>query len=376
MSVITWSSSGVVGLVLGAVFGLALSVIFEDRLKRSWGRVQRRLNGIRRAARSDQSDFSFGGISTHCRIIEGDGTCAIGDESVYVIVSHDPVVLPPEMAKWVPGISAEQEERRQAGLPHHFNGEMYSVESLSSSRMVGTEEPEYCIRLRTSNYYNFLASQELDREFRDGSTPRSRYIEPVGHRSAPEFMSLSLGTSIVVVTRDNRILTCQRGAHAGSRPLFWGVSADEGLSVSLDGAGQHAPRLHGAARRGMKEELSLEDHEYRLNLLAFTIDTQQHQWDSVFIAYLHELHSHELAERIERGAKDRGEIHAYEFLPFRVAPILSALTFSIDGTQRDWTPIAPAAFYLALVHDQGRASVERQGRRFASSQRRRSRRAG
>ncbi|MCP2329631.1 hypothetical protein HDA40_008138 [Hamadaea flava] len=365
----TWASSGVTGLLIGSVLGLTLSVIFEDRLKRSLARTRRRLHAIRRGQRTGRSDFSFGGLSSSCLIVEGDGTFAIADEAVYILVCQEPVSLPPEIRKWIPEIAAEQEIKRQAGLPHHFNGQVYAVESLTSSRIPGTEEPEVHLRLRVSDYYSFLATQDLDRRFPDGSTLRSRYIDPVGPRAAPVFMSLSLGTSVVVVTKDDRILMCQRGESAGSRPLFWGVSADEGLSVSLDGAGQHAPRLYNVARRGMIEELSVEDHEYRLTLLAFTIDTLQHQWDSVFIAYLHELDSHDLAERLDRGAKDHSEINAYEFVPFRVDAVLSALSSSPNGTPRNWTPIAGVAFYLALIHDQGRASIERQGRRFAKQRR-------
>jgi hypothetical protein len=208
-----------------------------------------------------------------------------------------------------------------------------------------------------------LATQQLDRRFRDGTTPRTRYIEQVGHLRAPIFMSSSIGASVIVVTTDGKVLVCQRGENVGSRPGFWGVSADEGFSPSIDGAGRGSPRLYEVARRGMREELFVEDHEYRLALLAFTIDTERHQWDSIFIAYLHDLDERGLVSRLTRGAPDRWERQDHKFITFNPRTIISSLT-STDSPLR-WTPVAPVALYLALVHEFGYRRVEQAIGKFA-----------
>jgi hypothetical protein len=154
--------------------------------------------------------------------------------------------------------------------------------------------------------------------------------------------------------------THRPGRGSGDLP----VSADEGLSAKLDSPGGLPPRIHAAARRGLQEELGLEDHEYRLALLGFTIDTERHQWDSVFVAYLHDLTSRDFDARLRRGTKDgRYEFRDREFIPFDTESVLKRLR--PGPATRPWTPIAPVAFYLALVHEYGRWRVERAARRFS-----------
>ncbi|MET7876356.1 hypothetical protein [Micromonospora profundi] len=359
---LTWISTGGGGLLIGAVLGLLMTVGFEDPLKKRLQRIRRRSRRLRPRRRTPNvAEFEFGGVTSPCMIVAGDGTEAIREELVHLVVSDEPLELPAELAAWRSEIATEEQAKRAAGAPHHWNGDCFAVEELVEERTDRDEEVEIFLQLRRTDYYSFLASQHLDRRFRDGTTPRSRWIDPVGHRRAPAFMSLSIGTSVLVITTDHRVLICQRGPNVGSRPLHWGVSADEGLSAKLDSPSGLPPRLHATARRGLCEELSLEDHEYRLALLGFTIDTERHQWDSVFVAYAHDLSSEQLDRRLQRSAKDRGlEIESWEFIPFDVRSVLRRLTGGLPA--RAWTPVAPVALYLALVHEYGRWRVERLAR--------------
>ncbi|WP_345136983.1 hypothetical protein [Dactylosporangium darangshiense] len=360
-----WISSGFAGLIIGAILGLLVTVAFEDRLKRMLDRAIRKMRSLlAKPAAPKTADFHFGGISSQCIIVAGDGSSRIREELVHLVVSNEPLELPAELAAWRSEVEAEEQAKAEARLPHKWNGNCFAVEDLVEERTIHNEEIEIFLKLRRTDYYSFLATQHLDRRFRDGSTPRSRYIDPVGHRRAPAFMSLSLGTSVLVITTDNRVLVCQRGSDVGSRPLHWGVSADEGLSGALDSPSGLPPRLHAAARRGLGEELSLEDHEYQLYLLGVTIDTERHQWDSVFVAYADDLSSSDLDQRLRRGAKDSTlEIASWEFIPFDTKSILERLHANRSGQW--WTPIAPVALYLALVHEYGRWRVERSGRQYA-----------
>ncbi|GGO27344.1 hypothetical protein GCM10011576_51950 [Micromonospora parathelypteridis] len=361
-----WIVTGGVGLLVGATVGLLLTVVFEDPLKKLLQRLRRRGRFMRAGRRAAKAvDFDFGGVTSQCMIVTGDGTEAIKEELVHLIVSDEPVELPAELAAWRSEIAAEEQARADSGAPHHWNGDCFAVAELVEERTSRDEEVELFLHLRRTDYYSFLASQNLDRRFRDGTTPRTRYIDPVGHRRAPAFMSLSLGTSILVITTDNRVLICQRSPRVGSRPLHWGVSADEGLSARLDSPSGLPPRLHAAARRGLGEELALEDHEYRLALLGITIDTERHQWDSVFVAYAHDLTSEQLERRMKRGTKDGSlEIASWEFVSFDVRSVLQRL--HAGQPERKWTPVAPVALYLALVHEYGRWRVERLSRRHAA----------
>jgi len=359
-------SSGVAGLVVGAVLGLVLSVIFEDRLKELLKRIERRCRRLARKTRPahEREYFEFGNVRSRCIIVEGDGSHPINEALVHTVVSDEPITLPPEMLEWKDEIALAENGKPKDDPDRKWNGPVFGVERLGVQRTEFAEEPELYFRLRRSDYFSFQATQYLDRRFRDGTTPRSKYIDSVGHRAAPAFMSLSLGTSVVLVTTDDKVLLCQRTATVGSRPLHWGVSADEGTHPVHDCPGGAPPRMYDVARRGVREELSLEPEEYRLEMLAVTIDTERHQWDTVFVGYTHELSAENLESRIRRGAKDKDiEIADLEFIDFEVSPVLAWL--SSCGPSRLSTPILLVALYLALVRRHGRYYVERAGRRFS-----------
>lgn len=226
---LTWISTGGGGLLIGAALGLLMTVAFEDPLKKLLQGVRRRSRVLRSRRRTpNASGFEFGGATSPFMIVAGDGTEAIKEELVHLVVSDEPIELPAELAAWRSEIAAEEQARKTSGSPHHWNGDCFAVEKLVEERTARDEEVEIFLHLRRTDYYSFLASQHLDRRFRDGTTPRSRYIDPVGHRRAPVFMSLSLGTSVLVITTDNHVLICQRGPDVGSRPLHWGSRPTKG----------------------------------------------------------------------------------------------------------------------------------------------------
>lgn len=351
--------SGVGLLVLGAAIGLVATVAFEDRMK-VW--LRRRDRRRLRRVNSNPNEptpvtFQLGDLATPCLIVEGDGLTKIDEESVHLRVGPNKVELPAELEEWRREVEAEQERRRGVGLPHYWNGESYAVEGLTVSRRATDEAPEVFLRLCQADYYTFLTSQQLDRRFADGTTPRRRYIEPIGPQSAPAFMSCSLGTSVLVITADNYVLLRCRSREVGSRPGFWGVSADEGLSRRLDGRRDTAPRLHEVARRGLREELALDEDEYQLALLAFTIDVDRQQWDSIFVAYARAATRSDLRARITRGIPDGWEYADSEFVPFEIDDLLSYL--SRQDRRDRLTPVLPAAVILALKYEYGRTAVER-----------------
>jgi TIR domain len=116
--------------------------------------------------------FSIGNLDTTMLVVEGDGEQVIGEHNVRVVVDPEPVVLPSEMQAWRAEILREHEQRAKAAHQHFWNGLNYAVSKFSVARTVPDEEPEIFFRLKPSDYGNFLASQQLDRRFDDGTTPR------------------------------------------------------------------------------------------------------------------------------------------------------------------------------------------------------------
>ncbi|MEU9240403.1 hypothetical protein [Streptomyces sp. NPDC048385] len=310
------------------------------------------------AALSTWSTFSIGPLQTSALIVEGDGEQAIAPESVRVQVLEGEVVLPEEMAPWRAEIAEAEEQAETNGIRvRTWNGPRYAVESLEISRTALEEQPEVRLRLRPTDYFTFLAAQQLDRRLLDGSTPRGRYLDPDKPLDAPAFLQCSFGVNVAVVTADHLLVVSQRAANVRSGAGLWGSSVNEGLSRHIDSAGRSAPDLHDVARRGMREELSLEPHEFTLTMLAFVLDVERRQWCAHFTAHLAGLTGDALRDRISRGVADRWEHQGIEYVPFRPADVVRYL-LRPDRVRR-WTPVAPALFHLALVHTHGRSAVER-----------------
>jgi hypothetical protein len=232
------------------------------------------------------------------------------------------------------------------------------ISSFAVSRKISEEEPEVFFRLQASDYATFLATQQLDRRFRDGATPRSRYIEP--HREnllgVPAFMSSSFGTNAAVLTSDGFFIFARRSGVVGSRPNVWSSSANEALSRTLDDRGRSAPNLYDVMRRGISEELAIQSDEYALEMLTITIDTELHQWGAYWLAVLRELTGDEVLERRTRGAADKWEHTALRLVPADPESVLEfVLSMSFTGQM---APHTPSLFYFALVRRFGRHTVE------------------
>ncbi|MGW0120503.1 hypothetical protein [Streptomyces sp. NPDC003327] len=355
--------NGIVGAILGVVF----ATLFQQWTQDAWFRVRRRSAGAVRSfvhrRRQDGapvawSGFSLGPLHTSALIVEGDGDRAVAPESVHVQVLEGEVALPEEMARWRAEIEAEEARAAETGdRAPVWNGPRYAVEAVEVSRTALDERSEVHLRLRPTDYFTFLAAQQLDRRFTDGTTPRGRYLDPSDPLAAPAFLQCSFGANVAVVTADDLLVVTRRSDRVRVGAGFWNSSVNEGLSRHIDSAGRNAPDLHALARRGMREELALEPHEYTLELLAFVLDVDRRQWAAQFYARLNELTGDGLRERMSRGVADRWEHQAIEYVPFRTADVTRFL-LAPERLHR-WAPVAPALFHLALVHVHGRASVER-----------------
>jgi hypothetical protein len=358
MAILTNLSSGLWGLIIGALLGLALSVLFEEPLVRLRGQLVRRVRSIRRIREPLYRDaFTLGPLQTSMLIVEGDGENVIHEEMVRVIVAEEMIQLPAELLAWKAEVANREEARRVAGEPFLWNGESYAVKGFVASRRPDDECPEVTLHLEFADYYTFLATQQLDRRFADGTTPRSRYVEGVPPERVPSFMAGSFGTNVAVVTSDRQVVFCRRSANVGSNPDLWSSSANEAISRSIDSSGRISPNVYNVARRGLKEELAIEPGEYHIRLLAFAIDTNLHQWGALFVAEMHDVTAAALSDRWSRGIADRFEHVEKTFVPFNPEAVLS---FILAPDRRNcWTAVGPPLFYLALINVFGRSTVER-----------------
>lgn len=302
-------------------------------------------------------EFKWGPMRSPLMIVEGDGEHVIKKRDLRIMVDQEEPALPPELQEWRKEVEREQQKRREEGRSYYWNGQFYAIDNIAITRRQPDEAPELSLRLKYSDFYTFLATQQLDRQFTDGSTPRQRYIDPYDPLNVPAFMSCSLGTNVAVLTWDKKFIFSRRSNLVGSFPGLWNSSANEALSRDIDSKGRLVPDLFAVAERGLYEELALEPDEFGLNLLALTLDRSHHQWGMLFIARLHSVTSDEFLARRSRGVADKWEHTDHELVDYSIESVISFMFH--PERQRLWTPTAPALFYLAMVNIHGRATVER-----------------
>jgi hypothetical protein len=353
-----------VGAALGAILGLTITVLFGDYLIEKRNRITRSL--LMRGKLTQPSAgpanvelFRLGPLPTPTYIVEGDGEQVIHEQSIQVRVEPESVALPPEMVSWRQEFLDEQEKTKRNSQDYFWNGLNYAVAHFGVSRSVIDESPKILLLLRCSDYATFRTTQQLDRRFSDGTTPRTRYLEPfqADPLKVPDFMCSSFGTNIAMITTDRKFIFSRRSHLVGSRPGVWSTSANEGLSRSLDSQGRSVPNLYDVMRRGVREELGISPHEYSLEMLGFTIDLELHQWGGSWIGILNELTGEQVLERRSRGVADK-----YETRDLRLVDCSpeETLDFMISqGLRGTMNPNAVAFFYLALVRFHGRRSVDR-----------------
>jgi hypothetical protein len=335
----------------------------DDPKPTQTGMPKPRRHGIVTKNDPPRTCFSVGNLDTTMLVVEGDGEQVISEQNVHVIVDPEPVVLPSEMQAWRTEILREQQQRARTAHQHFWNGLNYAVSEFSVARTVLDEEPEIFFRLKPSDYGNFLASQQLDRRFGDGTTPRSRYLEPyrANPLEVPDFMCSSFGTNAAVLTADGFFIFAKRSAHVGSRPNTWSSSANEALSRTLDSRGRSAPDLYDVMRRGIKEELAIDEEEYTLEMLIVQIEMELHQWGASWLAMLHDLTGEDVIARRLRGVADKWEHSELKLVSAEPENVFQFIQEKISAGEM--APQLPLYFF-ALVRRYGRRRVERAAKKI------------
>ncbi|MGW4236075.1 translation initiation factor 2 [Streptomyces sp. NPDC004749] len=321
---------------------------------------------------NDREHFRIGPLRTSCYVYEGDGTRPISERNLRIYYDADePVYVPEDVRRWRQEIEDEQRTRAVAGRDRRWNHPRFAVETIAVTRSDEREDPIVEIRFSPTDYFTFLASQQLDRPFEEGEsaglTLREHYLEGQNPVLVNGFLSASFGANVAVVTgRDNRMLFSRRSATVGGNAGQWNSSANEGLSGRHD-LKDGVPDLFGAARRALREELAVhEDDACELELLSFAMDTERHQWAAFFLAVLPDLDEDGLRDRWSRGIDDKWEHSEFRFVPAEPDDVLA---FMLSPDARDhWTACGPALFQHALVRlmtrrhgdaGKGRLAVER-----------------
>jgi hypothetical protein len=247
---------------------------------------------------------------------------AISEDAVRVIVTPEEVSLPPMVRHLRNGIIKEQSCRRNAGLEYYWPAPRFAVQDFVVTRRGLHELPEVTLHLKYSDYYTFIATQQLDKPLPGGDTLRGLYLAGRDPRETPDFMRSSFGLNIAVVTADQWLVVSRRSTRVGVGKDVWNSSANEGLQRALDSPDGRPPNLFRAAERGLEEELRLRSDQYGLDLLAFAVVTSNSQWCSLFLARLRSMTRRQFEENLGRGVQDAWEHQGFELPPVTRTPDL------------------------------------------------------
>ncbi|KDN80615.1 hypothetical protein [Kitasatospora cheerisanensis] len=301
----------------------------------------------------DQELFRIGSLHTTCYVYEGDGTRPISERNLRIYFeAADPVYVPEEVRRWRQEIEDEQHTRAVAGRDRRWNHPRFAVETVAVTRSDDREDPIVEIRFSPTDYFTFLAAQQLDRRLEEGEgagkTLREHYLDGRNPVLVNGFLSASFGANVAVVTgRDQKMLFSRRSATVGGNAGNWNSSANEGLSGEHD-LKDGVPDLFGAARRALREELAVHEGDAcELELLSFAMDTERHQWAAFFLAVLPDLGEERLRGRWSRGIDDRWEHSEFRFVPAEADEVIAFMLS--PETRGHWTACGPALFQHALV---------------------------
>jgi hypothetical protein len=295
--------------VVGAVLGMLFAVLFQHPIQNSWYRLRTRsTRAVRNLRQREESSpawrtFSLGPLHTSALIVEGDGESPIPAQAVYIQVLDQEIELPSDMADWW----AEIEEETRAGgqrAGHRCGTDLDTRSKRSMSPGLLSRSSRKCIcdcARRTTTPFSRRNNWTVDCP--TGQAPRSRYLDPGDPLRAPAFLQCSFAVNIAVVTADDMLVVSQRSNRVRMAPGVWNSSVNEGMSRHIDSSGRSAPDLYAVARRGMREELSIEPHEYSLELLAFVLDTEKRHWSAHFYAKTEGLDLRGPASAYEQGSR-------------------------------------------------------------------------
>ncbi|MEV4891105.1 hypothetical protein AB0K48_17105 [Nonomuraea sp. NPDC055795] len=330
-----------------------------DRLDNMWTAAQRgRDSAVMRPPSTYQSEpFRLGPMRSTLLIVEGDGGHSIAQRDVRLVIANKMAEVPDEVAEWREAIVQEQARIKASGREPMWNGSNYAVDYVSVSRVPDVEDARISIGLQWSDYFTFLAAQQLDRPMRDGQTLRSRYLDGKTWSSVPPFISSSFGINVAVTTADDQIVFSKRSGQVGTQPNVWNSSANEGLSRELGSAGTQPPDLYRVAERGLEEELGILPGDCELQLLGITLDVKLHHWGCIFWGRLRKHTAEDWFARASRGVRDRYEHDSHDLVPFTPEAVIGKLLRIND--EDAWAPVVPALYFLTLVRRFGRPTVER-----------------
>ncbi|WP_422734430.1 hypothetical protein ACN26Y_05670 [Micromonospora sp. WMMD558] len=313
-----------IGAVVGAAAGLAMTVYWQDSWK-SW-LARRRRNRLASAIHDTQAAdgaVSIGRYTTEVHLIEGDGQTVFEPDNIAVNFRQVRADLPPAIARARHRAIrqlAREKSNTQGGVANWNSTSLVALSRYHTSRTAPWEDVTLRLEGLATDYATFMATAlSLDSEFErpDASgnlartTLRREYfpnqdsVASAIHRPIPALAN-GIGVTILAFTDDAKVILAQRRPTARARPGQRDLSIVEGIHSDHDSIGGGRLSILNTAIRGCWEELGVRASAEDFKFLAFGVDMRFYQWNFFGLANLGHT-SEQIARLHSIHAKDRWE---------------------------------------------------------------------
>lgn len=309
-----------------------------------------------------QRPLLFARQETEFIIIDSLGDEAVPPQNITLMIDWERAEIPSVLRQFYDRYLFAVERRKSEGdLQTPYDGEIFSIKTITKSRTPGTELPVWSIALKKNSYYQYAAlARNLDDEYNDAgrnTTMRHVYFQREGFDPSrpPEFLNI-FGISMAVhLTKDNRLVFVKKGA-TEIYPRALGAAVAEGIlsahgDVSLPGIHEKRTRETGeslikCAIRGAQEELGLTITPEMITFLALAFNRNASEYSVIGLISV-DLSWEELQQTVLMARDARFEIT--QLYSIAASPMSRVYRELFDQTMQANTFWAPMAFGTLII---------------------------
>lgn len=341
--------------LIGGIFGLLISVIFDDglrNLKQKTIRSYKRLFNEKNEFRSHL--FTLGNTSTNFFVIDGDGQFEFKPENIECRIIHEKKELPSELEAIKNEIAEQEAEKEAQGLEYKWNGPLYGLAKYRHSRTADKEDMTVLFNFFKTDYYTFMATNmQLDRMLDSGKSIGEKFIPYEQLEKVEPILANGFGIALVVITSDENIILTKRTSISGARGNEMDIGVVEGVHPLLD---RHSvndgPDLFNTAVRGANEELGIIINKDQIKFLGYGIDLDFYQWNMIGFAHV-PYTANDIQNIRSRGTSGKWENTLLIFKNFS-----SKTVAEIIANETMWST-SKTALYWTAVRELGKNNIDR-----------------
>ena len=363
----------VLSQILSNVFWIIIGVVITRILDKPIERYQRRLiywlRGLIARIRSDekvtvgQEEFRLGKWSAKWIIVEGSSSDPYTPNNVICQLDPRPLALHEDrLAKKQEIESTQSQIEIDKGRRDYHNGPTVALEGIGRGQIGTAEDSLLILRLRPSDYYNFLATAcSLDEVFiaLDGNqvSVREKYFKNLDFKTPlPEFAS-ALSINFSFITSDGFIVVSKRAVDGiGGYQGHIAPAINECTNLVIDRSSSGTLSLLATVQRGASSELNVEVAEDEIVFFTIGVDPRWYFWGVTGLVRSKSFSKADLLSRRSIGSKEHWEANDLYFLPHN--PYAITKFMREISRKENWQPIGIVCVIQTLISEFGIKAVE------------------